>query len=239
MRNEDNEIVSHTIYVQSGDARSNELTLKLLRFIKMNLSTFKKMNVIFTVQKFSVDDLKQSYVTKLLKSKGVERLPALVTRNKVYHGSDYIIDNYQQTILSFKRKGRGSGGRSRSGRQQRAKRPPRNEEDLVDNYMQHHMLNRDDEEDIVENSRRSLEDNYMEAMGRRREAFAEERKRPSPLDNLRDDFDDLEDDPVEIRPRSRGLDNIMDDDYHFEYEQDGSKDDAIIGKYLDNQETTF
>jgi hypothetical protein len=196
------------------------------------------MNVHFAVQKFTGDDLKQSYVTKLLKSKGVNRLPALITKNKVYHGTDYIMDTYQQTILSFRKKGTVQGRRQRPPR---GKRQVRNEEEMVENYMQSQMMKRDPDEDldIMENSKRSLEDNYLKAMDRRRDSFVDEpRKRSSPLAGLRDDFDEDDDVPA---PRTRGLDNILNDDdgYRFEYRQDGSPDDAIIGKYLDNQETTF
>jgi hypothetical protein len=201
------------------------------------------MNVHFVIQKFSTDDLKQSYVVKLLKSKGVERLPALITKKKVYHGSDHIIDTYNQTILSFQRRGRPQ-------KKPKQKRQPRNDEEAIQDWQRSELRMgdpREDEEDVVDNARNALEESFQNVMEKRNKLVEDINtyKRPSTLQRIAGGEEEEEEEVMLTRgPRGRGIANIMDDDNDdrpdgFEYEEDGSADDAILGKYLKNQETTF
>lgn len=96
-------IVVHKIFVKYGDKKSNELSLRLLRYIKKNLVEFKELEIKFEVKELSVRDLERTATKQLLRSNNVQRLPALVTVDNVYHGADTIIDAYTENIKQYRR----------------------------------------------------------------------------------------------------------------------------------------
>ena len=78
--------IQHTIFVQTGDSKSVELTLRLLEFVYGNKGYFRQWGSNSQFKSSQMRNFKQSYVVKLLKDKGVERLPALMTNKR------YIMD---------------------------------------------------------------------------------------------------------------------------------------------------
>ena len=254
-------ILLHTVYVQTGDLRSNEHTTKLLKFIKGNSETFKRMNVSFKVEKFNREDLQQSYVNNMLRTKGIERLPALITKNKIYHGVDTIIDTYQQTITYWVKSNTAKKSVSRP-----AKRPVvQTDEQLVNNFMRDEMLggpdntrkpkgrkpviDSDSDEDDWERSGRDLERKFFEESGRRRSGNGKASNEvPDSIDKListithsKGDDNDSDSEWMNQKRGSkkdshRRRDNIMDlsDD-----DERGDPDGDLLKKYLSNNETTF
>ena len=94
-------MVVHKIFVKYGDPKSNAFSLKLLRFVKQNLGVFRDIDIRFEVTEYSISDLELTHVRQSLKSLGIDRLPALVTPLKTYHGADTIIDAYVENINSY------------------------------------------------------------------------------------------------------------------------------------------
>lgn len=251
----------HSIYVQTGDVRSNELTTKLLTFIKANSPIFKAMGLSFQVQKFNRDDLSQPYVNKMLRSKGIDRLPALVTRNKVYHGVDTIIDTYQQTINYYR-------ANNQKTRPVNAKRRPvaKSDDQLVRDYIDSEMKSgmpgsdrrqgrsrrrRKDSssDDDMSGSKqtRDLERRYNEEFHRRQPKMNQQgqNKPPSSIEkmmqDINDDYTDSDDSDTEFIKKGRNNDsnkqvqdimNLSDDDCD-------DRDSCVLRKYLGNYDTTF
>lgn len=248
-------LIQHTIFVQTGDSKSVELTLRLLEFVYGNKGAFQAMGVKFTVQKFTNEELKQSYVVKLLKDKGVERLPALMTNKKVYHGCDSIIEVYNHSIVSYRnnQKRVAAAPKPKPRRQRRS-------ESTVEDYMKNEIDrfkedNGKDDEHFGEINEKHLDNRYQdEIMKRNANKPADPGgRRPSTLSDLINDDsyipkpasastmfeDDEEDDfdPGMLSKQGRSLETPM--SRRIDYEDDGSADDGMISRYLSNQEETF
>jgi hypothetical protein len=148
--------MSHTVYVKveaAGTAAARrEPTLRVLRYIKQNLDTLKKMGISIRVQRIRDEDVKDERVVSLMKSKGISRLPALSTAKNTYTGAQEIIGLYQKNIASFTKK--------------RAPAPVQKTSDVA-TYMQNVMDGPEDDDDGLGEGSENMMDTYRQTISRR------------------------------------------------------------------------
>ncbi len=81
--------------------KGRRLTLQVLQYIQDHLGALAKMGIKVRVNRLRRCDLANSRVTQAMKNKGITRLPALVTPNRVYVGMREIAAVYERNIKAF------------------------------------------------------------------------------------------------------------------------------------------
>lgn len=91
----------HTLYMLIGDEGSTRNNNELLYFIKSSLPMLQQMMITVKVETLTVNDLANTVLQKALSSKGINKLPALVTPLNVYFGKNDIIKIYSTKVGEF------------------------------------------------------------------------------------------------------------------------------------------
>jgi hypothetical protein len=155
----------HRIFVKYGEQKSNGLSLKLLRFVRKNLSVFKEIGIKFQVTEFSARDLEKNAARQTLRGLSISQLPALVTPRQTYHGTDTIIGAYVENIDKY----------YADADAQKKKAAPKkaafeSEEQLVDQYLTRAIGNANDdwnEDPLAEDIERTVSGRFAEEREKR------------------------------------------------------------------------
>ena len=91
----------HTLYMVIGDEGSTRNNNELLYFIKSSLPMLQQMMITVKVETITVNDLANNVLQKALSSKGINKLPALVTPFNVFFGKNDIIQIYSTKMGEF------------------------------------------------------------------------------------------------------------------------------------------
>lgn len=91
----------HTLYMLIGDEGSTRNNNELLYFIKSSLPMLQQMMITVKVETITVNDLANNVLQKALSSKGINKLPALVTPFNVFFGKNDIIQIYSTKMGEF------------------------------------------------------------------------------------------------------------------------------------------
>ena len=160
-------MTTHTLFVKVESATaagkaaaSRELTISVLRYIKENLQLIQTMGITIQVRKILDKDLKDDRVIKMLRERGITRLPALCTSQQVYIGAKSIIDLYDKNLKSFQ------------AERQKKQAPPKKAVAApdIESYFNREMMatgHDDDDDENMNEGGDNMMDTYRQVVSRR------------------------------------------------------------------------
>ncbi len=217
--------MNHILFVKidEDDEQNNKLTLALLKYINNNLQHIRQMNIKLKVIKILSIQLKNKDLIKTLNSKGITRIPALLTKNNVYIGCLKIKELYSNNIKRF------------YDSTKKKKKDEFDSEDL-DSYYRKGMQIKEHEKDddgIGENSVTDMMRNYNRAVQGRGKSGKPIKEKP---DNISDDDERVEEPSVKQEEPNDEISDLVlkTSNEEKDLENDPISDKMLSGWYESN-----